>query len=683
MKNKWRDAQAAAFVTRHGGRRNEDLALRTYTSRLIGAAPGLVLHGGGNTSLKGTWRDRLGNRREALFIKASGQDLATIEPAGHVATDLARLRALAGLEALSDEAMVDELSAAAFDRRAPNPSVEALLHAVLPHKYVDHSHANAVLALTAQPDGEEICRAVFGDRVGIVPYVMSGLGLARACSRVFEENPEIEALILLKHGVFAFGETARQSYGRMIALVTRAEQRLAKGRKRVFASAKPPGKPAAVDEIAPILRGLLAIGTDADEGLHDRFILSFRTSPAILAFVNGADIARYSQSGTVTPDHAIRTKPWPLVLPPARSGKLDDFAAGARAAMAAFEKNYRAYFKRHNPRGKRAKIALDAKPRVLLVPGLGLFGAGDSAKAAAIAGDLAEASVATITAAESIGRFTSIGEADLFDIEYWSLEQAKLGRANEAPLARHICAVTGGAGAIGRATAAAFAGAGAEVVILDLPGRALDDAAGELGALGIACDVTKDASVTDALARISASHGGLDILVSNAGAAWQGRIGEVSDEVLRASFELNFFAHQRLAKAAVAIMLRQGTGGVLLFNASKQAVNPGPNFGPYGLPKAATLSLARQYAVDYGRQGIRSNAVNADRIRSGLLTEEMLAARSKARGVSRKDYLRGNLLGLEVGARDVGEAFLSLALARKTTGAVLTVDGGNIAAALR
>jgi NAD(P)-dependent dehydrogenase (short-subunit alcohol dehydrogenase family) len=246
-----------------------------------------------------------------------------------------------------------------------------------------------------------------------------------------------------------------------------------------------------------------------------------------------------------------------------------------------------------------------------------------------------------------------------------------------------VVAVTGGAGAIGRATAAAFKAQGAEVAILDLAGASLEEAGRQVGALALACDVTDDGSVAAAFAQTVEAFGGLDILVSNAGAAWQGAIGQVSDQVLRDSFELNFFAHQRVAQAATAILLSQGTGGVLLFNTSKQAVNPGRNFGPYGLPKAATLALARQYALDYGDQGIRANAVNADRIRSGLLTDDMIGDRAKARGVTEDDYLRGNLLKREVQAADVARAFVDLALARKTTGAALTVDGGNIAAALR
>ncbi|MCZ6858998.1 MAG: bifunctional aldolase/short-chain dehydrogenase [Alphaproteobacteria bacterium] len=684
MKNLWSARDAKACIARCAiDGVGEDLALRVYTSRLLGGEPALVLHGGGNTSVKTRARAANGEELDVLCVKGSGWDLGAIEPAGLPAVRLEPLRELRKLDRLGDEEMINLQRGNLLDSAAPNPSVETLLHAFLPHKFIDHTHANAVLALTDQPDGEKICREVFGGRVALVPYVMPGFALAKACADIYERTPDVEGLILLKHGIFSFGGSARQAYKRMIELVNLAENRLNKGRKRIFVAVKLPGKLATPAEVAPILRGLLAIETDPGEGLHQRFLLSYRSSKKIQAYVGGSEVRRYAQAGTVTPDHAIRTKPWPAILPVPQAGKLDRFVGQAAKAIADYKARYAAYFARHNAKLGSAKTQLDAVPRVLLVPGLGLFAVGASARAAGIAGDLAETTVEVVSAAESIGRFTSIREADLFDIEYWSLEQAKLGRAEEAPLARHICAVTGGAGAIGRATAAVFARAGAEVVILDLPGKALEKAADELGALGIACDVTDDASVTDAFARIAETHGGLDILVSNAGAAWQGRIGEVSDAVLRRSFELNFFAHQRAGKAAVAIMLKQGTGGVLLFNASKQAVNPGPNFGPYGLPKAATLSLARQYAVDYGREGIRSNAVNADRIRSGLLTDEMVAARAKARKVSRKEYMRGNLLGLEVSAQDVGEAFLSLALARKTTGAVLTVDGGNIAAALR
>jgi len=359
------------------------------------------------------------------------------------------------------------------------------------------------------------------------------------------------------------------------------------------------------------------------------------------------------------------------------------FKTAVREAVDTFVAEYHAYFARHNARQEVPKRELDPMPRVILVPGLGLFGLGRSARDARIAADIAESTIETVTDAEAVGEFESISEADLFDIEYWSLEQAKLGQATEKSLAGQIAVVTGGAGTIGFATARAMSGAAAEVVVLDI--RGAQAAAQRLGgtALGIECDVTDPASVHRAFGHIAERLGGVDILVSNSGAAWQGRIGDVEDQVLRQSFELNFFAHHTVAQNAVRIMLAQGTGGCLLFNVSKQAVNPGPNFGPYGLPKAATLALVRQYALDYGADGIRANAVNADRIRSGLLTPELIAARARARGVTEQDYMAGNLLGREVTAEDVAQAFLHHAVALKTTADVTTVDGGNIAAALR
>jgi NAD(P)-dependent dehydrogenase (short-subunit alcohol dehydrogenase family) len=469
----------------------------------------------------------------------------------------------------------------------------------------------------------------------------------------------------------------------MIELVTMAERYLADAPSKSFASVALPDGLASPDSIAPTLRGLLAIETDAVEGLHKRFVLEFRTGAAIRNFVDGRELARYGQRGPVTPDHAIRIKPLPAILPPPVAGGLDAFSEQAAAAIAEYQRIYSAYVARNNTDALAPKAPLDPSPRVLLVPGLGFFAAGDNAKAAAVAADLYENNIAVIANAEALGAYESIGEADMFDIEYWSLEQAKLGKGSEKPLARHVVAITGAAGEIGQACVRAFRAAGADVALLDLDAAAAQRVAAETGGIAVACDVTDDGSVKSAFEAVTLAFGGVDILVSNAGAAWQGRIGDVDDAVLRQSFELNFFGHQRVAKAAVAIMRAQKTGGVLLFNASKQAVNPGADFGPYGLPKAATMFLSRQYAVDYGNEGIRSNAVNADRIRSGLLTGEMVSARAAARGVDERDYMTGNLLHREVTGADVAQAFVDLALARKTTGAVITVDGGNIAAALR
>jgi NAD(P)-dependent dehydrogenase (short-subunit alcohol dehydrogenase family) len=521
--------------------------------------------------------------------------------------------------------------------------------------------------------------------MSVVPYVMPGFALAKMAADVYDAKPDVEGLILHKHGIFTFGESARDAYERMIALVTLAEGRLQRNRAAVFVTAQLPQAIAPLTVVAPILRGACSRKDAKIEGAWRRLILDFRTGPDIMNFVGGADIARYSQAGVVTPDHTIRTKNWPLVVAAPENGKADDFKRAAHAAVKAFVEHYEDYFTRQNARVGGIKKALDPLPRVALVPGLGLFGLGRSKKDARIAADLAQCAVEVIADAEAVGRFESISEAEMFDMEYWSLEQAKLSAAAEKPLAGQIAVITGAGGTIGGATAKAFAAAGAEVALLDLDEGAAAERAKNLGgaALAVRCDVTDAASVSAAFERVVEAFGGVDIVVSNAGAAWQGRIGEVPEAVLRQSFELNFYGHQRVAQAAVKIMLAQGTGGCLLFNVSKQAVNPGPNFGPYGLPKAATLFLVRQYALDYGADGIRANAVNADRIRSGLLTDDFIAERAKARGLSENDYLRGNLLGREVTADDVAQAFLHQALELKTTGDVTTVDGGNIAAAMR
>ena len=686
MKSAWIDRDAQATVDRYARDGiGTDIALRVYTTRLLGRDPKLVLHGGGNTSVKTAVADLLGETTGVICIKGSGADMADIEPSGLPAVRLDRLRKLRARKELSDEDMVRVQRENLLDPAAPNPSVETLLHAFLPHKFVDHTHSTAVLSLVDQPDGEAICAEVYDARASIVPYIMPGFALAQAAADVFDKSRGVEGLILHKHGIFTFGDTAREAYERMIALVTRAEERLSRNRKAVFVTAQLPQAVAPRAAVAPVLRGAASLQDEKTEGAWRRLILDFRATPAVLDFVNGADVARYSQAGVVTPDHTIRTKNWPLLLPAPADGKLDDFRRAAHDAVAAFIDNYKAYFARNNARVGGIKKPLDPLPRVALVPGLGLFGLGRSKKEARVAADLAESAVETITDAEAIGRFESIPEADMFDMEYWSLEQAKLGAAKELPLAGQVAAITGAAGTIGFATAKAFAAAGAEVALLDIDEAGVAAKAKAIGgaALAVRCDVTDAASVGAAFDKIAETFGGVDILVSNAGAAWQGRIGEVDEATLRKSFELNFYGHQRVAQAAVKIMLAQGTGGCLLFNVSKQAVNPGPNFGPYGLPKAATLFLVRQYAVDYGADGIRANAVNADRIRSGLLTDEFLTERSKARGVSEKDYMSGNLLHREVNADDVAQAFLAQALALKTTADVTTVDGGNIAAALR
>ena len=685
MKSAWVDSDAKAALD-HWAKAGigQDLALRVYSTRLLGREPRLVLHGGGNTSVKAQVKDLLDEEVEALCVKGSGWDMASIEPAGMPAVRLAALRKLRSRSAMPDGEMVRLQRAALIDPQSPNPSVETLLHAFIPHKFVDHTHATAVLSLIDQAESEALCAETFGDRLGFVPYVMPGFALAKKAAEIFEKAPAVEGLILDKHGVFTFGNDAREAYERMIEFVTLAEELLRKKGNAKLPGAKLPDRIASLSDVAPIIRGVCTLRDASGEGAHKRLVLDFRSNDTILNYVNGKDVKRYARAGVITPDHVIRTKPSPLVLPAPEVGKLADFKSAAQAAARTFMDEYAAYFERHKTRANGASIH-DPLPRVALVPGLGLFGLGTSAKEARVAADVAEAAVEGITGAEAIGAFTSISEADTFDIEYWPLEVAKLGQRKPLPLAGQIAVITGAAGAIGAATTRAFAQAGAEVVMLDIDIAAATKQAKAIGgtALAIACDVTNTASVRDAFDRVIAAFGGVDIVVSNAGAAWQGKIGEVDEAKLRESFELNFFAHQKVAQAAVGIMLKQGTGGCLLFNVSKQAVNPGADFGPYGLPKAATLLLVRQYALDYGADGIRSNAVNADRIRSGILTEDFIAQRAKARGLSEKEYMSGNLLQREVTAEDVAQAFLHQALELKTTANITTVDGGNIAAALR
>ena len=680
MKSQWNDTAARETIEAYAAKGvGSDIALRVYTTRLLGRDPLLVLHGGGNTSVKTTASDDLGEEHEVIAVKGSGADMADIEPWGLPAVKLEPLRKLRARGALSDEAMVNVQRLNLLDSSAPNPSVETLLHAFLPHKFVDHTHAAAVLSIVDQPDGEALAREIYDGRMGIVPYIAPGFGLARIAAEVFEQKPDVEGLILHKHGIFTFGESAHEAYERMIEMVSLAESRLRQGRPIVFPARRLAAATASAAEIAPIIRGACAIKTDAEP---IRFITDFRTAPEILAYVNGAELASYSQRGVVTPDHIIRTKNKPLVVPQPEAGKLEDFTRAVREAVAKFNAEYDAYFARENAAAGKTKTKLDSSPRVVLVPGVGLFGLGRTAKDASMAADLAENTVKVVTDAEAIGRYEPLPESDLFALEYWSLEQAKLKGAVAKPLTGQVAFVTG-AGAIGAATARALAADGAAIVIIDIDGAAAEKAASTVKGLGLQCDVTKPEQVKAAFAAACDRLGGVDIVVSNAGAAWQGRIGEVSDALLRQSFELNFFAHQTVAQEAVRIMLSQGTGGVLLFNLSKQAVNPGANFGPYGLPKAAAMLLMRQYALDYGKDGIRSNGVNADRIRSGLLTDAMIKDRAKARGLSEAEYMSGNLLHQEVTADDVAQAFLALAKARKTTGHVETVDGGNIAAALR
>jgi NAD(P)-dependent dehydrogenase (short-subunit alcohol dehydrogenase family) len=488
-------------------------------------------------------------------------------------------------------------------------------------------------------------------------------------------------MVLLKHGVFTWDDDARAAYEAMIEMVDRAERRLARGRSRPFAAAPVPAALAAPEEFLPILRGRLAQKT-ALEGAPKRMVLTLRATPQVLDLCNAPNAADLVSRGNATPEHVIHIKRKGVALPAPQAGRLDAFAAALDAALAAYAADYRAYFERNSARVGGGLTMLDPLPRAFYIAGVGVVAAGASAKGAGIAGDVAEATVDVITRAEGLSGWAPLPEEDLFDVEYWSLEQAKLAKSQEKPLSRQVAVVTGAASGLGLAVAQALRAEGAEVVALDIA-EGVADAGRKLGGPGLRVDVTDPAAVDAAFGEIVRAYGGVDIVISTAGAAFQGALTQVSDETFQRAFALNFWAHHYVARAGVGIMQAQRTGGALVFNVSKQAVNPGPDFGPYGTSKAALMALMRQYAVEHGAAGITSNAVNADRIRTGLMTDEMVQARAKARGVTPEAYMRGNLLHREVTAADVAAAFVHLAKARTSTGAVLTVDGGNVAAMMR
>jgi rhamnose utilization protein RhaD (predicted bifunctional aldolase and dehydrogenase)/NAD(P)-dependent dehydrogenase (short-subunit alcohol dehydrogenase family) len=687
--NRWNDKEADARVRAAGNHpADQTLALRVYSSRLIGADPDLVMHGGGNTSVKTEREDLFGVKQRVLHVKGSGWDLDTLEAAGLPGVRLEPLLEMRNLASLSDEDMVNLQRSNLLDSSAPNPSVETLLHAFLPHTFVDHTHATAFLALANLPNAEAAIAHIFGGRLAVVPYIMPGFALAKKAAEVFDANPEVEGMILLKHGHFTFGDTARQSYDRVIQHTNIVEDWLAaQSNGRRFQTTvnrnRVASDTASAAHVLPMLRGAIdRVRGDHHAGPARPVVMDLRSSPEIDAFLGRDDLGVLATRGVASPDHVIRTKGRMLVL------TKDDLAKGGPAVsekVEAYADTYRAMFERQNARVGGIKIMLEPHPCVAWIEGLGIVGIGKDAGAAAAAADIAEQTVEVMSQGEAAGDFFPIGEDDLFDMEYWSLEQAKLAKAAAKPFAGQIVAVTGGAGAIGLATAKAFAREGAAIALIDFNRENCEAAAASIGSncLAVVADLTEADAADKAVEQIAARFGGLDVLVSNAGAAVQGNLLDLEESVLRSSFELNFFSHLAMARAASRVFSAQGHGGQMLFNVSKQAVNPGKGFGAYGLPKATTFFLVRQLALELGGEGVRVNGVNADRIRSGLLTDDFIASRAEARGVSAGDYMAGNLLKAEVEAHHVADAFVALARSERTTAHVITVDGGNIEAALR
>jgi NAD(P)-dependent dehydrogenase (short-subunit alcohol dehydrogenase family) len=484
----------------------------------------------------------------------------------------------------------------------------------------------------------------------------------------------------------AFADDPKSAYQRIILQTNKVAHWLkAKSGKNLQKSDDPSAKMVEkAIQVVPVLRGIIAQRLSQITAKRDIAmpVMDLRAGPNIREFFSRPDLPDLAYRGLATPDHVIRTKNYPLFL---SSDILKGNKQAIEKAVDAYIANYTHYFTHNASRHSDGKIMLNPVPDLAWIEEVGLVGMGHDARAAAIASDLGEQNITAMSNAENCGGFRPVSEEQLFDMEYWSLEQAKLGTSPLPALSGRIVLITGGAGAIGLATAQAFGDAGASVFLIDLQEKPLAAALEKLGTGhgGLALDITASSAAQQAIDACVARFGGLDILVSNAGAAWTGEMSSLDDAVLRKSFELNFFAHQTFAKAAMAVFEAQNRGGQILFNVSKQAVNPGKGFGAYGLPKATTMFLLRQLALELGPKGVRVNGINADRIRSGLLDDAFISARSKARGIDEGAYMAGNLLQREVEAHHVADAFVALALSERTTAHVMTVDGGNIEAALR
>ncbi len=653
MQSLWQDAEAAAF--------SGDLAQRVYTSRLLGRDKSLVLHGGGNTSVKIGERNRFGEAETILYVKGSGWDLESIEPAGFSPVRLEHVRRLAGLERLSDPDMVNELVTHMVRASAPAPSIETILHGCLPFKFVDHTHADAVLAITNTPRGEAHIREIYGDAVIVIPYLMPGFDLARAVAREFARaaTPQTIGVVLMKHGVFSFGATARESYERMLDLVGRAEAHLA--RRGAWEVVVPPA-PAPAEIDGPSLAELRRRVSDA-AGFP--LILRTRTTAQTLAFARHPEVARISQQGPATPDHVIRTKRVPML-----GDDLDGFVAA-----------YRDYFAGHEPQARERKVMLDPAPRAILDPRFGLASLGRTARDARIVEELYEHTIDVIARAEALERYEALPIQELFDVEYWDLEQAKLRQAGRPlPFAGGVAWVTGGASGIGRAAVGSLLARGAAVVGLDL-NPAVEHLHRRDDYLGVQCDVTDERAIGAALERTAHAFGGLDMLVLNAGIFPASRsIKDLVTDEWRAAMQVNLDANLLLLRACHAYLKRAPGGGRVVVIGSKNVPAPGPGAAAYSASKAALSQLARIAALEWGADGIRVNTLHPNAVfDTALWTDAVVAERARRYGMTVEQYKTNNVLRTEVTSRDVAELAAEMCgpLFAKTTGAQLPVDGGN------
>jgi rhamnose utilization protein RhaD (predicted bifunctional aldolase and dehydrogenase)/NAD(P)-dependent dehydrogenase (short-subunit alcohol dehydrogenase family) len=653
MKSLWDNQEAAQY--------QGDLGLRVYTSQLLGRDPSLVLHGGGNTSVKITESDIFGAEQEILYVKGSGWDLESIDTPGFAPVQMDHLLALARLDSLSDPQMVNELKTHTILASAPTPSVEAILHAVLPHKYVDHTHADAIVTITNTADGSARIHEIYGDTVVVLPYVMPGFDLARECARHFAAGagPQTIGMVLLNHGIFSFGATARESYERMIELVDRAEQYL--DRKNAWflpTVAQEPSGPALRAEVVALRQRLSQLAGAP-------MIVATHSSDKTLAFARHPELARIAQQGPATPDHVIRTKRLPML------GRDTD----------SYVDTYKAYFAEHAPRARETKTMLDPTPRVILDPVWGMSTVGRSAKDAAIVADIYDHTMDVILRAEALGGYRALSAQDLFDMEYWDLEQAKLRKTgNPPPFSGEIALVTGAASGIGRACVEALLVRGAAVVGLDI-NPAVESLHSTPAFLGIHCDVSDDTQLIVALEAAVRRFGGLDMLILNAGVFPPGRrIADLDNSEWQRVMSINLDANLSLMREAHPLLKRAPRGGRVVVIGSKNVPAPGPGAAAYSASKAALNQLARVAALEWGSDNIRVNSLHPNAVfDTGLWNEDVVQARATHYGLSVEQYKTNNVLKVEVSSHDVAELAAEMcgALFGKTTGAQVPVDGGN------
>jgi rhamnose utilization protein RhaD (predicted bifunctional aldolase and dehydrogenase)/NAD(P)-dependent dehydrogenase (short-subunit alcohol dehydrogenase family) len=695
MRNRWDQREAERIVDQYGPGVGKGLALRTYSSRLLGADPALVLHGGGNTSLKGEHRSAFGDLVPAIFVKASGFDMATIEPEGHPALDLEWLRRFRSLARLTDDEMVNQLRRALFDASGPISSIETLVHAFLPGVYIDHTHADAVLTLTNQRDGDALVREAFGDHVAVIEYVEPGFLLAKAAAAAVEAAPASHGLVLLKHGLLTWGATAHASYQAHIDLVERAEAFLAaRSRKGAMVTVSRTTVEQAWERlgaIGPIIRGQIASRSDASEPEWDRVVLAPLVNRDTLDALDQPGASQWLVTPPLTADHLIRTRSLPLWFDPPAWDNPGTFKDAFAAAVQRYSIEYQSYLDRNREQLQGGIETFAPTPRVVLMPGVGAICAGEDEQAAAVSRDITVQTLQVKRAIAAVGIYEGLSERQGFDMEYRGLQHAKLAPARGA-LAGRVALVTGAAGAIGAGIAQGLLEQACHVVVTDLPGERLDVLAAELDVTfpgrvrAVPMDVTDQGSVAAAFRRVACGWGGVDLVVINAGIAHVSPLTSMDVEAFRRLERVNIDGTLLVLAESGRHFMLQGTGGDIVLVSTKNVFAPGAKFGAYSATKAAAHQLARIASLEFADHDVRVNMVSPDAVfgnsarRSGLWAE-VGPDRMKARGLDQaglEEYYRTrNLLKTSVTSRHVANAVLYFATRQTpTTGATIPVDGG-------